>query len=158
MLAESLDDDEVVVAVVVDENDRRNADARQLVERCLEAVRLEAVRFQIALHVEQREALFLDLFLFAVREHLFEHGLFVDRETVVVGEQRRQRRGSAAEVVLLAHHGAKARFLDAGRGHRIGTADLHGKVDGTGLCGANAEAAKCDGKRRPCLLHDAHLT
>src|SRR5690606_15644421 len=67
----------------------------------------------------QREAFAADARLVAARIHVPEHLGLADRLPVLEGEQGRDRRGAAAEVVLLRHRGAVAGRLEAGHRHRI---------------------------------------
>src|SRR5690606_18727654 len=54
-----------------------------------------------------------------------EHRGLVHRAPVLVGQQGRHRGRAAAEVVLLAHGGPEARFLQAGHRHRVAAAMRH---------------------------------
>src|SRR5690606_23463088 len=60
--------------------------------------------------------------------HVLEHFGLVHRHSVLVGQQGRDRRGAAAEVVLLAHRGAKARLLQTGHRHRVAAAMRHAQL------------------------------
>src|ERR1700716_1238690 len=66
---ESLDDDEMPVAVVRDQGDPRNADFRERIQRRSDTVGLVAAGVQKALHVEKRKAFRTYLRLVAGGEH-----------------------------------------------------------------------------------------
>src|SRR5690606_32629768 len=132
-VAQALDHDEVPVTAVVEQDDRRQALLEQLVQRQFEAVGLEAVRFQVAAHVEQGESLLADPRLVAVGVHLLEDIGFGDRVSVLVGEQGRGRGRAAAEVVLLRHRGPEPRLLEAGQLDRVTAAVGHAHAHRAGM-------------------------
>src|SRR5690606_2991159 len=132
-VAQALDHDEVPVTAVVEQDDRRQALLEQLVQRQFEAVGLEAVRLQVATHVEQGESLLADPRLVAVGVHLLEDIGLGDRVSVLVGEQGRGRGRAAAEVVLLRHRGPEPRLLEAGQLDRVTAAVGHAHAHRAGM-------------------------
>ena len=82
----ALDHDEVVVPVVLDQGDGRNAHLHQLVQGGHVTVGLVPVGFKVFLDVEQGKAFVPDLFLVADIPHGLEYGLFTDRILVLEGK------------------------------------------------------------------------
>jgi len=153
-VAQALDHDEMVVAVLVDERDGGDAGRRELLERGFEAVRLEPVGLEVALHVEQRETLVLDLVLVTRLVHGLEDGLLAHRVTVVVGQERGKRGGTAAEIELLTFRREETPFLHADRGHGEDPVDF----DGTSPRGPSPQGRQeATGQHESCGLHVVHL-
>src|SRR5690606_33303395 len=159
---QAFEDDEVPVSLVVDERDGRHSDPGELVERDLDAVGDIAGVLEIALHVEQREALAPDLRLIARRVHPLEDLDLVDRLPVVVGEQRRDRGGPAAEIVLLVQRRAEGDLmtdlLDRAHRHREGAAG--GAEEGRGALGERGwrrgrpqQRSRARGRAGNCAKH-----
>src|SRR5690606_759312 len=120
--AHALDHDEVPVAAVVEQHDRRQPLVQQPVQRHLEAIGLVALRLQVGAHVQQRKSLALDARLVPALVHVAEHVDFADDVPVLEGQQGGHRGRAAAEIVLLRDRGPVARGLQAGHRHRIAAA------------------------------------
>src|SRR5690606_24603053 len=129
---------------------------QQFFQRQLESVRDEPFRRQVAAHVEQRESLRAYLRLVAMPVHLHEHLLLADRVAVLVGEQGRRRRRSAAEVISLRHRGLEPRLFQAGQLYRVAAAMRCSHLHGRGRCRPGRNEAGCTqqhGKAGRSIFH-----
>lgn len=143
---DALDHDKVVVTVLAQQHDGGQVGILQRIQRLLEAVRLEALRLEIALDVEQREPLAPDLLLVAMPVHGLEHDLFADRIAVLVRQQRRHRGRAAAEIEALPDRAQEAHLLHARDRHGVQRAARARHVDRAG-------ARRCrhhQRRQRPC--------
>src|SRR5690606_37128562 len=153
-IADTLDDDEVAVAVFLDEHDGWYAGRGELVQARLDAVRAIAAGLQIQLHVEQRKAFAANQRLVAALEHSVEDLRLRDRVAIVVGEQGRDRGGSAAEVVSLPNGGGDPGFLDASHLDRERAARKAGVLQRPGAADRQRRARQhCDDHRADTQPH-----
>lgn len=149
-IPQTFDHDEMMVALVVDENDRRQAGFGQLVQRLRKAIGSKTVTCQVALDVEQGKSFTPDSCLVALLVHCLKHHFLGDGNAILVRQQGGHRRGAAAEIVLLAQGGVETAVLHAGHGDRVAATDA-GKMQAGGMGQAAGQHA---GEEEGKTAHD----